>query len=145
MAYVDPAGGAGRADLINSLERLRRQYAGMPQERAVASEPPAVTRPVGTLGLPNLGAFSATVGPVAPVPGRSSGPYDLAGDGGAWGPNGVNLFNPLHARGDMPAPGPVGRGPGFWILDDFGTPYWRQDWVAAPSGDPRGYLIKGEN
>lgn len=140
MPNLDPGGGAGRAALIDSLERLRKQYAGA-QERRVApgwvEGPPLMPEPAGApLGLPNLGAFQAAVAPVAqPGTGRSTGPYDLAGDGGAWGPNGVNLYNPYLARGDMAAPGPG------WRMDDYGTPFWRRDYIYTPNG-PR---IKGED
>lgn len=106
-----------------------------PEVAAPAARPPArkpLTEIAGALADPGPPPYAP-----APGPGRSGGgPYDLAGDGGAWDPaTGINLFNPRLARGDMPSPG---KG---WRMDDFGTPFWRTDYIDTPQG----LKIKGED
>jgi hypothetical protein len=143
---------AARRRLAESLAALTRQYAGeLPGARgtgpAVAVDPADVLPKVGAPVLPGLpaGAFVPTAQQLAAVAGGGGGalgPYNLAGDGGAWGPTGINQYNPYLARGDMPAPGPVGRGPGFWLMDNYGTPFWRSDW--DPSS-PGGMHVFGED
>lgn len=145
-----------RALLARRLAALQTRYAGDAEHPVLPPSTMAdlmgVSAGTETLAMPPV-AFQFPTVFSSPPPntgggggggGVPLGPYNLGGDGSGWGPAGINLFNPLHARGDMPAPGPIGRGPGFWIMDGFGTPFWRQDWVPAPAGDPRGWLIRGE-
>lgn len=142
MALAEPTGGAGRGTLIDALNRLKQQYGGGPViERGVAG---GTERPVapGPPGAYHPGAILAGVG--APPPGYPGAPPQgapggIAPDGyGAigWGANGINLYNPNLARGDVAAPGPG------WVMDNYGTPFWRHDYVAGPGGRP---IIKGSD
>jgi hypothetical protein len=158
MALTIPDAGASRGTLIDSLEQLRKQYAGNAKTtpgvknggRVLSDE--EITNwlaqnphlapsnvPGAVLGAAP-GPMAAGWGAVPAVPAQGGG---IAADGygaAGWGANGVNLFNPNLARGDMAAPGPVGRGPGFWTLDNYGTPFWRSDWEQR-NGQ---WFIKGE-
>ena len=120
-----------------SDEELRKWLLEHPENRT--DDPTAVFGATDMFGVNNTGTS-------APRQRRAAtGPYDLDPDGGpGWGANGVNLYNALLARGDMPAPGAVGRGPGFWIMDNYGTPFWRSDWDHYDAAQGK-WLIKGEN
>lgn len=107
-----------------------------------AEQPFVPGLPPGTDFLPGSPRAETGAPPPAGGAGGPLGPYNTAGDGGAWAANGVNLYNPLLARGDMPPPGPIGKGPGFWELDNYGTPFYRQDWENRPG---QGWVIKGSS
>ena len=143
---VGTAGG-NRAALAAALAALTKRYAGSDvgsAEQPFVPRVPQLPLPPGI--VPTAAAPGTPGAPAMPIPGGGAGgplgPYNTAGDGGAWAANGVNLYNPNLARGDMPAPGPVGVGPGNWSMDNFGTPFWRQDWEFRPG---QGYVIKGSS
>ncbi len=142
MALADPPGGAGRKTLIDALNKLTQRYAGLPglpEERGSTGEYPLPPGPVSTYVPPNttVGGFFPGLANTAVATTAGGGGIAPDGYGSAgWAANGVNLFNPYLARGDMANP----FGPGA-KLDTFGTPFWRTDYIMTPQG-PR---IKGED
>lgn len=155
---------AARTRLAQQLaaeqERLRQRYAGSRVAEQAQPGGPTVLAgqmPGQPFSLPpwaaGLGLGQSAAAPVvntAPVVGSLDKFHNTIDSltSGIWGPGGERLIPNDPSR----PPGPIGRGPGYW-LQDWGVAYnpagtgsmtWRNDWVPAPPGDPRGWLISGE-
>lgn len=141
MPVAYPEGG-----LKANNSQLLKYLAGSGYFRAVPDEQDPIlggARQPTTQRTPNpfLAALAQSGGGVrntAPTVGRL-GPGNLIDSlaTGIYGPGGERLI----PNDPSQPPGPVGRGPGYWIFDGWGN-VWRNDWDVE-GGRPT--MIKGEN
>jgi hypothetical protein len=121
---------------VLSDDYLRNWLAANPGQ-APSQDPRAVFGQMNMFGGPGVGGAAATTtaapGGAGYTAGFNPADWNQTATGGY-----INAANPMLGYGLNGTPAP-GSG---WVMDNFGPPVWRRDYIAGPGGRP---IIKGSD